>query len=100
MRGEHDHYTLSTPAIYPECEKCPYVEGRKDFTRDFTRQTINKFGGSDTVGVKPSIEINCQPLPKKKTREIFINASNMSIFLEPGSKTIYLNGEVSCPQEF
>lgn len=100
MRGEHDHYTLGIPSIYPErCKKCPYVEGRKDFTRDFTGQTIVKFGGPDAVEIKPSIEINCQPLPNNKIREIFINASNMSRFLEPGSKTIYLKGEVSCPEE-
>ena len=58
-----------------------------------------KFGGPDSVGVKPSIEINCQPIPNKKTREIFINASKMSHFLEHGSKTIYFKDEVSCPQE-
>ena len=99
MRGEHDHYNLGIPAIYPECERCPYVEGRKDFARDFTRQAIEKFGGSDAVGVKPSIEINCQPLQNKKTREIFVNASNMSHFLEPESKMIYLKDEVNCPEE-
>ena len=103
MRGEHDHYTLIAPDLYPDCKECPFAKTRKDFASGYAEQVVENFGGPDEIKIKPMIEVKCKPVILRHRREIFVDTSSLSLFFAPDKKTnlqtIFLKEEVKCPEE-